>query len=116
VATDRDIIDWANSRVQGAGKQSRMSSFRDHALADSHFFLHLLGALAPGVVNPEIVTEGSTDEEKASNAKYVISIARKIGATVFLTYEDIVEVKSKMILVLTASLMAWDRSAPGKAL
>jgi hypothetical protein len=31
------------------------------------------------------------------NAKYAISIARKLGATIFVLPEDIVEVKSKMV-------------------
>jgi plastin-1 len=38
------------------------------------------------------------------NAKYVISCARKVGATVFLTPEDVIEVKAKMILTFVASL------------
>lgn len=41
-----------------------------------------------------------------NNAKYVISVARKIGAVVFLTWEDITEVKPKMIMTFVASLMA----------
>lgn len=32
-------------------------------------------------------------------------MARKIGATVYLTWEDIAEVKPKMILMLVASIM-----------
>jgi plastin-1 len=31
------------------------------------------------------------------NAKYAISIARKLGATIFVLPEDIVEVKPKMV-------------------
>jgi len=115
-ASDRDILEWANSRVQRIGKETKMSSFRDPNLSNSLFFLDLVSSLAPGIVNPEIVTPGLTDEEKASNAKYVISIARKIGVTVFLTWEDIVEVKAKMMLVFCAGLMEWDMNAPGKAL
>jgi plastin-1 len=38
------------------------------------------------------------------NAKYAISTARKIGACVFLTPEDIVEVKSKMIMTFVSEL------------
>ena len=37
--------------------------------------------------------------------RYVISVARKIGATVYLTWEDIVEVKQKMVMMLVASIM-----------
>lgn len=48
--------------------------------------------------------KGETDEEKANNAKYAISIARKLGAVVFCVWEDIVNVNYKMILVLVCSL------------
>lgn len=35
---------------------------------------------------------GASEEEKLSNAKYCINVARKVGVCVFLTPEDIVEV------------------------
>ena len=114
--TDRDILEWANERVARTGKESRMASFRDQSLSTSVFFLHLCAALAPGIVDPAIATDGTTDEEKVSNAKYVISIARKLGASVFLSWEDLIEVKPKMILTFLAALRAWDEAAPGKAL
>jgi len=38
------------------------------------------------------------------NAKYIISVARKLGAVIFLTWEDIRDVKPKMIMTLVASL------------
>ena len=38
------------------------------------------------------------------NGKYVISVARRLGDTVFCVWEDIKEVKPKMILTLIASL------------
>ena len=50
------------------------------------------------------MTKGETDEEKENNAKYLISIARKLGATIFLVWEDIPKVNYKMILVLVCSL------------
>jgi len=115
-ATDQDILAWANSRVQKANKESKMDSFKDSSVANSIFLFDLCSALAPGIVNEEIVTKGETPEERQSNAKYVISVARKLGATVFLTWEDIVEVKPKMLMTFTASLMLWDATAPGKAL
>ena len=45
------------------------------------------------------------DEDKKLNARYAVSVARKIGASIFLTWEDIVEAKPKMILTILASLM-----------
>jgi len=38
------------------------------------------------------------------NAKYIISVARKLGAVIFLTWEDIKDVKPKMITTLVGAL------------
>ncbi len=48
-----------------------------------------------------------TEEEKELNAKYAISAARKLGCSLFLLWEDIVEVKPKMILSFLATVMAF---------
>ncbi|XP_059664382.1 fimbrin-3-like [Cornus florida] len=47
------------------------------------------------------------DEDKILNATYIISVARKLGCSIFLLPEDIIEVNQKMILTLTASIMYW---------
>lgn len=38
------------------------------------------------------------------NAKYAISIGRKLGAVIFLVWEDVTELNQKMMLILVASL------------
>lgn len=43
-----------------------------------------------------------------ANAKYAISMARKIGARVYALPEDITEVKPKMVMTMFACLMALD--------
>lgn len=59
-----------------------------------------------GRVNWSVVTEGTSETDRRSNARYVISVARKLGCTVFLTWEDLVEVRSRTIMILVASIMA----------
>jgi plastin-1 len=103
--TDQDMINWSNEKVRAAGKKSSMRDFKDSSLKTSVFFLDLLDAIK-NCVNYDLVTAGTTDEDATQNAKYVISIARKIGCTIFLLPEDIVEVKHKMILTLVGSIMA----------
>jgi hypothetical protein len=44
------------------------------------------------------------DDAIENNAKYALSIARKLGATIFLVWEDIKEVKSKMLITFVAGL------------
>jgi len=65
----------------------------------------LLSAVEPKCINLAMVTPGTSEQEREMNAKYVISIARKLGCSIFLLWEDVVEVNSKMILVFVASLM-----------
>ncbi len=46
----------------------------------------------------ELVTQGRTDEEAYMNAKLAISIARKMGATIWLVPEDICQVRSRLVV------------------
>ncbi|KAF8388515.1 hypothetical protein HHK36_027190 [Tetracentron sinense] len=110
--TDADILEWANNKVRNAGRQSHMNSFKDKSLSDGIFFLELLSSVEPRVVNWSLVTKGKSDEEKKMNATYIISIARKLGCSIFLLPEDITEVNQKMILTLTASIMYWFLKQP----
>ncbi|XP_044494137.1 fimbrin-5 [Mangifera indica] len=105
--TDADILNWANKKVKKADRTSQMESFKDKNLSTGTFFLDLLSAVEPRVVNWSLVTKGETEEDKKSNATYIISVARKIGCSIFLLPEDIIEVNPKMILILTASIMYW---------
>lgn len=106
IPKDEQIISWANKRVKEHGKGTKINSFRDKSISDGRFLLDLLDTIEPRAVDPALITAGQTDEEKKKNARYVISVARKIGATVFLSWEDIVDVKPKMIMTLIASIMA----------
>ena len=60
--------------------------------------------IEPKIINWDLVTEGANDEDAKQNAKYAISIARKLGATVFMVWDDVVEVNKKMILIFVCSL------------
>ncbi|CAI5747396.1 unnamed protein product [Peronospora destructor] len=107
--TDKDIIRWANDKVRQSGRaKGNIVSFRDPSLSDGLYLLDLVHAVEPRAVDWDMVSQDKTDDAKASNAKYTISCAQKIGATVFLTYEDIVEVKPKMMMTFVASLMLVD--------
>ena len=65
--------------------------------------------IKPDVIDYNIVlSDASTDEQCMSNAKYAITMARKIGAPVYALPEDITEVKHKMVMTVYASLMLAD--------
>ncbi|KAG1326772.1 fimbrin-4 [Cocos nucifera] len=104
---DADILYWANRKVKSTGRTSQIQSFKDKSISNGIFFLELLSAVEPRVVNWNLITKGEADEEKRLNATYIISVARKLGCSIFLLPEDIMEVNQKMILTLTASIMYW---------
>ena len=68
----------------------------------------MLAAVEPRCVDRALVTPGVTEEEQKLNAKYAISSARKLGCTLFLLWEDIVDVRPKMILTFVATVMMFD--------
>ncbi|KAI8886717.1 hypothetical protein K501DRAFT_292642 [Backusella circina FSU 941] len=107
--SDQDILRWANETVQRGGKQSKASSFKDSSLSTGIFFLDLLNGIKPGYVDYSMVTSGRSEDDAFNNAKLAISIARKLGATIFLVPEDIVEVRPKMNLTFVGSLMLVDK-------
>ena len=98
--TDKEILAWANAAV----KDQDVKSFKDPSLKDGRFLIKLAASIEPRVVNWDLVTAGETDEDRMMNAKYAISIARKLGATIFLVWDDIPNLNQKMILIFVASL------------
>ena len=105
--SDSDMVQWANGVVKGAGKQSTMRSFKDPGLKNAIFFLDLLDGLRKGIVDYSLVTQGKTEEECKMNAKLAISIARKLGALIFLVPEDIIELRQRLILTFVGSLSEY---------
>jgi len=105
---EAEVMEWANNLVKTSGmrKTVEMKSLNDGNLASGIFFLDLLHAINPKIVDWELVTKGDSKEDQLLNARYVISIARKLGATIFCLPEDINECKPKMITTLLASCMA----------
>ena len=99
-----------NTKIMESDEGSSvMKSFRDPENKNSVMFMDLLEAMRPGIVNWEIMRGIESKEDLMHNAKYVISVARKMGATVFIAWEDIVEVNKNMLVTFVCELMALDK-------
>ena len=70
--------------------------------------IDVIDCIRPGTINYDLVHQDGSDEGNLANAKYAISMARKIGARVYALPEDIAEVKMKMVMTVFATLMARD--------
>jgi len=99
--TDADLLAWANQEVQ---PETPLANFGDAQFNTGKLLIKLAGCIEPRMINWDLVTEGTTDEEKEMNAKYAISIARKLGAVIFMVWDDIPSVNKKMITIFVCSL------------
>ncbi|XP_065604123.1 plastin-1 [Cyrtonyx montezumae] len=103
---DEIIIKWVNQTLANANKKTSITSFKDKSISTSLPVLDLIDAIAPKAVRQEMVKrEDLSNQDKLNNAKYAISVARKIGARIYALPDDLVEVKPKMVMTVFACLM-----------
>ncbi|KCV71641.1 hypothetical protein H696_01058 [Fonticula alba] len=103
---DKEIIQWVNQTLAAAGKTTKLDSFRDSSISSSLVVIDLVDAIKPQSIQYNLVISNPVSlADKMKNAKYAVSMARKIGATVFALPEDLVEVKQKMVMTVFATIM-----------
>jgi len=111
--SDTEMLKWANTTAQKHKPSVKpIRSFKDPSITTGVFFLELLDAMQPGIVDFSMVSnvsESGDYEERRQNAKLAISIARKMEALIFLVPEDIVDVRPRLILTFVGSLMSLRR-------
>ena len=114
--SDKDVLDWCNTTIQNSNLNNKpqIKGFSDDSLKNGLYFIHLVAAVDEQIVNWELVTNGESDEDGLLNARYAISLARKMGAIVFLLPEDICEVRNKMCMTFCAAVMAESYKRSGK--
>ena len=100
--SEEDLIAWANGKVS-EGRQ--IKSLKEKKLNDGLFWIELLAAIEPRCIRWDLVVkENLSEKDKEMNAKYALSVSRGLGAMIFVVWEDITEVKSKLLLTFLASL------------
>lgn len=71
--SDMEILKWANTTVQKGKPGARpIRSFKDPSLTTGIFFLDLLDALRPGIVDPSMilnVSDSGEYEDRRQNGK-----------------------------------------------
>ncbi|KAL2421581.1 Fimbrin [Exophiala dermatitidis] len=103
--SDSDMIKWANDMSRRGGKTSSVRSFRDPAITSGIFLLDVLNGMKSGYVDYDLVTPGKTPEDAYANAKLSISIARKMGSTIYLLPDDIVQGRARLVTTFVGALM-----------
>ncbi|KAH8820977.1 calponin homology domain-containing protein [Xylogone sp. PMI_703] len=104
--TDAEMVKWANDMSRKGGRTSSIRSLKDPSIGTGVFLLDVLNGIKSSYVDYDLVTPGTTDEDAYMNAKLSISIARKLGATIWLVPEDICQVRSRLVTTFIGSLMA----------
>lgn len=95
--SEEELLTWGNSMVS---EEYKISSLKDKKLGNSLFFIEIMAGIESRAINWELVEPADLE----MNAKYAVSVARKLGACVLLVWEDITEIKSRLLLTFIASL------------
>ena len=95
--SDAEMVKWANEQSKQGGRNSSIRSFKDQGIGSGVYLLDVLNGMKSSYVDYDLVTSGKNDEEAYMNAKLAISIARKMGATIWLVPEDICQVRSRLV-------------------
>uniref|UniRef100_A0A7S0LPT6 Calponin-homology (CH) domain-containing protein n=1 Tax=Coccolithus braarudii TaxID=221442 RepID=A0A7S0LPT6_9EUKA len=106
--TESDMLGWANCQVARIDPSRQINGFSDVRLRSGVFLLQLALSVAPECVEAAKILPGETAEECEINARYAISCVLKMGACVFAVWEDIVEVRPKLLMTIFAAVMAED--------
>ncbi|KAI9858248.1 MAG: Fimbrin, actin-bundling protein [Vezdaea acicularis] len=104
--SDSEMVKWANDMSRKGGKSSSIRSFKEQSIRNGIFLLDVMNGMKSNYVDYELVAPGRTDDECYMNAKLGISIARKMGATIWLVPEDINNVRSRLVVTFIGSLMS----------
>ena len=105
--TDNEMVKWANDMSKKGGRNSSIRSFKDQSIGNGVYLLDVLNGMKSSYVDYDLVTSGKTDEETYANAKLSISIARKMGATIWLVPEDICQVRSRLVTTFIGKDSHW---------
>lgn len=100
------IVAWVNDKLASAEKTTKITGFKDPEIKMSRCVVDLIDAIKPGIINYSMLSTDDSEDDLLMNAKYAISMARKLGARIYALPEDLVEVNSKMVLTVFACLMA----------
>ncbi|MCQ2821007.1 MAG: hypothetical protein MJ252_27430 [archaeon] len=101
--SEEELVTWGNALMPE--DSLKIKDLKDKSLSTGLWFINICKAIDARAINWNIVVkEPQSDEDKEKNAKYALSVARKLEALVFCVWEDIKEVKSGMLLTLLASL------------
>ena len=100
--SEDELIKWANSLIPDNMKINNLSKKK---LGDGLFWIYLLAAIDSNCIKKGLYAEyNHSDKSKEMNAKYILSVARGLGAMNYISWENITEVNSYFLLTLLASL------------
>nr|AGM32856.1 putative fimbrin (EF-hand superfamily) [Coptotermes formosanus] len=101
---DEQIVNWVNKLT--SEKSVKISGFDDPLISDSKAILTLIDVIKPNSIDWKLFQSGAEESSKMMNARYTLSIIRKLSGTVYAFPEDIVNCNAPLILTVYASMMA----------
>lgn len=71
---EKEIVQWVNSKLSEAGKETSLKNFNDPAIADGKIVIDLIDSIKAGSINYDLVKTGGTEEVGLGAFTYFKSI------------------------------------------
>ena len=98
--SEEESISLANEKVSS---ERKIKNLKEWKLSDGLFWIELLADIEPRSIRWDFVVKNNPSD-KEMNTNYAFSFLRGLGALIFVVWEDITEVKSKLLLTFFESL------------
>ena len=122
---DANIVEWANKTIvrKKNAQSTKIKGFRDVQLTSVVFYLEILEVIEPQAIRSNLINfvpplknlsnkiDATTDEyfeKRLENARYAMSLIRRLGGELFVVPEDLIQCESKAVLSVLVALMTID--------
>ena len=125
---DSDILDWSNKKLKNYKEKIKnnnnidtkylaksIQSFNDQNLFDCLYYINLLHNIDSNYVKYSLVyiidnkNKNSNTMHAIKNARYVITIIRRLGGELFVMPEDLVRCEARPVLSVITQIMTIDQ-------
>jgi len=126
VVTDEDMLEWANKKIKAyqfpnnvdvSLKSEEIKTWKDLNLSNNLFYINLLASINPEWVRYDLahsvppikdakqITADEFANKRIANARYAMTIVRRLGGDLFILVEDLCRVEARAVLSMIASVM-----------
>ena len=103
---EKDVFAWVKTNIARINDKYAVNSYRHPNWKNGTALIALLASCHPEVINWEFIkVDNPSEEDRKRNISYALTVARKLGAVIFCSSEDILSGSSRMVQLFCIEVM-----------